>query len=89
MERTLRFRRMEADDLRLVHEWLQRPHVRRWWRDRETYEGVVEQYLPAIEGDDPTDHYLAFLGEEPIGFVEPEDGQIHTLVRRDRVVPSS
>jgi RimJ/RimL family protein N-acetyltransferase len=176
MERTLRFRRIEAADLRLVHEWLQRPHVRRWWMDRETYEEVVEHYLPSIEGDEPTDHYLAFLGEEPIGFVEtylvsdhpeyaaligvgegvagvdlfiadesltgrgigteilrrfvgdvvfaspsttscvagpdarnvpslrafekagfrvvkefvePEDGQIHTLVRRDRVVPSS
>jgi RimJ/RimL family protein N-acetyltransferase len=61
---------MEAADLRLVHEWLQRPHVRRWWRDRETYEGVVEHYLPSIEGDEPTHHYLAFLGEEPIGFVE-------------------
>jgi aminoglycoside 6'-N-acetyltransferase-1b len=69
-ELTLRFRPLEPADLRLMHEWLQRPHVKRWWRDRETYEEVVEHYLPSIEGDEPTDHYLALLGEEPIGYVE-------------------
>ncbi|HMI99729.1 MAG TPA: GNAT family N-acetyltransferase [Gaiellaceae bacterium] len=67
---TLRFRPLEPADLHLMHEWLQRPHVKRWWRDRETYEAVVEHYLPSIEGDEPTDHYLALLGEEPIGYVE-------------------
>jgi RimJ/RimL family protein N-acetyltransferase len=67
---TIRFRPLNAEDLRLVHEWLQRPHVRRWWRDRESYEEVVEHYLPSIEGDEPTDHYVALLGDEPIGFVE-------------------
>ena len=61
---------MEPADLRLVYEWLQRPHVKRWWRDRETYDEVVEHYLPSIEGTDPTDLYLALLDEEPISFVQ-------------------
>ncbi|MEP6909598.1 MAG: GNAT family N-acetyltransferase [Actinomycetota bacterium] len=66
----LRFRRMEAGDLPLLHEWLRRPHVQRWWRDRDTYEEVVEHYLPSIEGDDPTDLYFALLDGKPIGFVQ-------------------
>jgi RimJ/RimL family protein N-acetyltransferase len=61
---------MRRDDLPLLHEWLQRPHVQRWWRERETYEEVVEHYLPAIEGSDPTDHYLVVLDGRPVGFVE-------------------
>ena len=61
---------MRPDDLALLHEWLQRPHVQRWWRERETYEEVVEHYLPAIEGSDPTDHYLVLLDGRPVGFVE-------------------
>jgi aminoglycoside 6'-N-acetyltransferase len=61
---------MRSDDLRVLHEWLQRPHVQRWWTDRETYEEVVEHYLPSIEGDEPTDHYLVLLDERPIGLVE-------------------
>ena len=42
----LEFRPMVADDLRLLHDWLQRPHVRRWWGERRTYEDVVAHYLP-------------------------------------------
>jgi len=61
---------MEPADLRLVYGWLQRPHVKRWWKDRETYEEVVEHYLPSIEGTDPTDLYLALLDEEPVSFVQ-------------------
>ncbi len=61
---------MEPDDLRLMHEWLQRPHVRRWFTDRETYEEVEQRYLPRIEGETPTDMYIALLDEQPIGFVQ-------------------
>jgi RimJ/RimL family protein N-acetyltransferase len=66
----LRFRPMQVDDLRLLHEWLQRPHVRRWWKDRETYDGIVAHYGPSIEGSDPTDLYVVLLDDEPFGFVQ-------------------
>jgi RimJ/RimL family protein N-acetyltransferase len=70
LTRDLRFRALQPDDLRLVHEWLQRPHVRRWWSDQETYEEVCEHYLPSIDGEEPTDHYIVFLDEQPVGFIE-------------------
>jgi RimJ/RimL family protein N-acetyltransferase len=61
---------MTADDLRLLHEWLQRDHVRRWWSRRETYEEVVEHYLPAIEGKKPTDLYLILFDHRAVGFIQ-------------------
>ena len=66
----LSFRPLQPGDLPLLHEWLQRPHVRRWWTERESYDEVVARYLPAIEGADPTDLYLALLDEEPVAFVQ-------------------
>jgi RimJ/RimL family protein N-acetyltransferase len=69
-ERAIGFRPMTEEDLRLVHEWLRRPHVQRWWNDRPSYEGVRDRYLPAIEGTDPTDLYIAHLDGRPIGFVQ-------------------
>jgi RimJ/RimL family protein N-acetyltransferase len=66
----LTFRTVQPDDLPLLHEWLQRPHVRRWWKERESYGEVVARYLPAIDGTDPTDLYLALLDSEPVGFVQ-------------------
>jgi RimJ/RimL family protein N-acetyltransferase len=67
---TIAFRPMTADDLRLLHEWLQRDHVRRWWSGRETYGEVVEHYLPAIDGRKPTDLYVILVDERPAGLVQ-------------------
>jgi aminoglycoside 6'-N-acetyltransferase len=63
---------MVADDLCLLHEWLQRPHVRRWWSEdrHRTLEGVVEHFGPAIDGREPTDHYIAVLDGGPVGMVQ-------------------
>ena len=40
------FRLMSRDDLPLVHEWHQRPHVVRWWTVRKTFEETEAHYLP-------------------------------------------
>jgi RimJ/RimL family protein N-acetyltransferase len=66
----LDFRRLDADDLRVLHECLQREHVRRWWSKHETYEDVVQHYLPAIEGREPTDLYLIVWDGVPAGFIQ-------------------
>lgn len=66
----IEFRPMRADDLGLLHEWLQQPHVDRWWNERRTFDQVVEHYLPAIEDRDPTDHYLVFLKGRPVGMLQ-------------------
>jgi RimJ/RimL family protein N-acetyltransferase len=73
----IEFRPLTADDLPLLHEWLQREHVRRWWKEHKSYEEVVEHYLPAIEGREPTYLYAIVLGERLIGFIQmytAEDG---------------
>jgi RimJ/RimL family protein N-acetyltransferase len=66
----LSFRPMTEADLPLLHVWLQRPHVRRWWGEERTLEQVAEHYLPAIEGRDPTDHYFVLLDGRPVGMVQ-------------------
>ncbi len=59
------FRPMTAEDLRLLHTWLQREHVKRWWRDTETYEEVVEHYLPGLE-----EHYVIAVDGRPVGMIQ-------------------
>jgi RimJ/RimL family protein N-acetyltransferase len=66
----LTFRPMTRDDLPLLHAWLQRPHVKRWWDDHATPEQVEAHYGPALDGAEPTDHYLALEDGAPIGFFE-------------------
>jgi RimJ/RimL family protein N-acetyltransferase len=70
MVRSIEFRPMVAADLRLLHEWIERPHVKRFYGDHGTYEDVVAHYLPAIEGRDPTDHYIVLLEGRPVGMIQ-------------------
>ncbi|HZT16206.1 MAG TPA: GNAT family N-acetyltransferase [Gaiellaceae bacterium] len=66
----LSFRRLTDADLPLLHDWLQRGHVRRWWRDTTTYEETVAHYGPALRGEDPTDHYVIVVDGRDAGMIE-------------------
>jgi RimJ/RimL family protein N-acetyltransferase len=67
----LAFRPLQRNELPLLHEWLARPHVARWWNEGErTLDEVVAHYLPALEGTDPTDHFMVVLNGRPVGFME-------------------
>jgi aminoglycoside 6'-N-acetyltransferase len=66
----VRFRPLRESDLPLLHEWLQREHVRRWWRDSRTLDETVAHYLPSIRGEEPTDHYLIVIDGREVGMIE-------------------
>jgi aminoglycoside 6'-N-acetyltransferase len=53
-----------------LHEWQQREHVARWWRDRRTYEETVEHYLPSLRREEPTDHYVIVVDGRDAGMIE-------------------
>ena len=52
----------------LVEEWLRREHVARWWRD-DIAESLAE-YRAALEGREPTDHYLIVVDGRPVGMIQ-------------------
>jgi aminoglycoside 6'-N-acetyltransferase len=64
----IEFRPLTPSELPLVRDWLSREHVRRWWRD--SIEESLAEYRAAIEGRDPTDHYLIVLDGRPVGMIE-------------------
>lgn len=66
----IEFRPLREEDLALLHEWLQREHVKRWWRDSRTYDETVAHYTPSLRGEDPTDHYVIVLGGRDVGMIE-------------------
>lgn len=61
---------MRDDDLPLLHGWLQRPHVRRWWWDTDTLEQTVAHYRPALRGEEPTDHYVVAVHGRDAGMLQ-------------------
>ena len=64
------FRPMSREDLPLVHEWLNREHVSRWWRDSRLLEDVEGRYGPAIDGDEPTQMFVIEIDGRPVGSIQ-------------------
>jgi aminoglycoside 6'-N-acetyltransferase len=59
------FRPVAETDLRLLHDWLHREHVKRWWRDEPTYDQVVEHYA---QGDE--DHFVIVVDGRDAGMIQ-------------------
>jgi aminoglycoside 6'-N-acetyltransferase len=66
----IRIRHLERDDLPLLAEWLSRPHVEKWWREAGDMTAVEAAYGPMIDGDDPTEGFIAVNDRQPIGFLQ-------------------
>jgi aminoglycoside 6'-N-acetyltransferase-1b/aminoglycoside 6'-N-acetyltransferase-2 len=64
------FRPLREADLPLLHDWLNRPHLRAWWDSAPpSQEDVREKYLPRV-GDQNVLCYLAYLRDTPIGYIQ-------------------
>ena len=69
-DRRIAFRPLTRDDLPLLHEWLCREHVRRWWGEPGRFEDTVAEYQPAIEENEPTDLYRILVDGRPVGLAQ-------------------
>ena len=64
---SIAFRPLTVEDIPLFEDWLRRPHVAEWWHPDET---TIPETLDAIEGRDPSDHYLILLDGRPVGMIQ-------------------
>jgi aminoglycoside 6'-N-acetyltransferase len=64
----IEFEPLRHEHLPMLREWLEREHVRRWWRD--SLDDSIAEYAKAIDGLDPSDHYLIVVDGRPVGMIE-------------------
>jgi RimJ/RimL family protein N-acetyltransferase len=67
---TLTFRPLTSADLPLLHEWLSRPHVARWWGPAPSPAELAADYGPSITGAVPHWSFIALRDGAPIGFIQ-------------------
>jgi len=73
MQNSITLRLMTEDDLPMLHDWLNRPHIVKWWggeEERPSLRDVNEQYLPRILQDEGVTPYIAMLDQESIGYAQ-------------------
>ncbi|MEU8137306.1 GNAT family N-acetyltransferase [Streptodolium elevatio] len=64
------WRRLGEADFPLLKEWLERPHVARWWNHETAPEAVARDFGPAARGEEPSQDLLAYLGDRPFALVQ-------------------
>lgn len=64
------FRPLLRADFPLLARWLAAPHVARWWNTAGEAEDVEAHYGPAIDGADPTDHFVVLIDGRPAGMAQ-------------------
>lgn len=71
--RPVTLRLMTEQDLPMLHDWLNRPHIVEWWggeAQRPSLEDVVRHYRPRVMAEDSVTPYIAMLDGEPIGYAQ-------------------
>jgi AacA4 family aminoglycoside N(6')-acetyltransferase len=64
-------RLMFEQDLAMLHEWLNRPHVLEWWGGQRPTLGMVrEKYEPRIMAEEQVTPYIALLDDKPFAFAQ-------------------
>lgn len=66
------FKKLELNDLFLLHKWLNTPHVHEFYdKDKKnTKEDIKKRYAPKITGEKPTDCYIVLYENKPVGYIQ-------------------
>ena len=64
-------RLMTEDDLPMLHEWLNRPHIVEWWGgERPSFEEVRTEYQPSTLREHRVTPYIGMLDGQPFAYAQ-------------------
>jgi RimJ/RimL family protein N-acetyltransferase len=63
-------RPLASSDFPLLVQWINAPHVARWWDGTVDIEKVKEKYGPRLQADSPTSVFVIEVEQSPIGFIQ-------------------
>jgi aminoglycoside 6'-N-acetyltransferase len=64
------WRRLDEQDFPLLRQWLEQPHVARWWNHETSIEAVTRDFGAVARGEEPAEDLLALLDGRPLGLVQ-------------------
>lgn len=67
---TFRFEPLREQDLAMLREWLERPHVAQWWLEPSTVEELRDDYLSPAAAASGLRAYIVHAGDRPVGFIQ-------------------
>jgi RimJ/RimL family protein N-acetyltransferase len=68
----IHFKSLTENDLLLLHDWFQKPHVKQWYARGENYtlDMIREKYLPRILSPELIPNFIIYADTTPIGYIQ-------------------
>ncbi len=63
------FKPLQENDLDLLCQWLDKPHVKEWWNDHLTHDEIKIKYRARI-GDTVVVPFIVYFNDKAIGFIQ-------------------
>jgi aminoglycoside 6'-N-acetyltransferase len=74
--RVIAFRPFTAEDLALLRVWLEREHVRLWWRE------PIEHEL----AEDPAGRFVILVDGRPVGMIQSYEAEVDLLIGEEDLI---
>ncbi|HLB42375.1 MAG TPA: GNAT family N-acetyltransferase [Gammaproteobacteria bacterium] len=70
--KSINFKPLTENDLPLMFNWFQKPHVKQWYARGENYtlDMIREKYLPRILHPESILNFIVYVGNTPIGYIQ-------------------
>lgn len=70
--KSINFKPLTENDLPLMFNWFQKPHVKQWYARGENYtlDMIREKYLPRILHPESIPNFIVYVGNTAIGYIQ-------------------
>lgn len=66
----LGWRRLAADDLPMLAQWLADSQVKRWWNHETSAVAIERDFGPSVRGQEPGEDLVVLLDDRPVGLLQ-------------------
>lgn len=70
--KSIDFKLLTENDLPLLYNWFQKPHIRKWYARGESYtlDMIKEKYRPKILNSESIPNFIVYADNIPIGYIQ-------------------
>ena len=70
--KSINFKLLTENDLPVLHNWFQKPHIKQWYARDENYtlDMIKEKYLPRIFNPESIPNFIVYADNTPIGYIQ-------------------
>ncbi len=63
------FKSLSKSDIKQIYDWIQQPHVKKWWQDPENWDEFKQKFEDKLQSQYRA-CFVIYIENEPIGYIQ-------------------